>query len=133
MSQNLDIMVNILKKELKFFSYFKWKHIDWFHFWKLCAHGRFYTKFMIFWVYKVFCMPNPMVSSYKGTNNQKGSKMAAEYKMATKNKMATKKKSKNINDTCFKGFLGSRNQMKMLVLVKKVNFRLKCHLKVILR
>ena len=37
-------------------------------------------------------MLNPMVSCYKVTNDQKGSKMAAESKMAAKNKMAAKKK-----------------------------------------
>ena len=35
------------------------------------------------------------------------------------------------NDTTFKRFLGSRNQMKMLVWWKKVNFSLKGHIKVI--
>ena len=42
------------------------------------------------------------------------------------------KKTKNvkiINDTTFKGFLGSRNQIKMIVCQKKVNFSLKGHIK----
>ena len=50
--------------------------------------------------------------------------------------MKLTKKAKNvktINDTTFKGFLGSRNHMKMLVWQKKVNFILKGHIKVILR
>ena len=43
------------------------------------------------------------------------------------------KKGKNvrdINDTIFKGFLGSRNQMKKYFFWKKVNLTLKGHLKV---
>ena len=43
----------------------------------------------------IFRMPNPMVSCYKVTNDQKGSKMAAESKMAGKNKMAAKNKNKH--------------------------------------
>ena len=80
---------------LKFRIVFKLtiEYIDWFHLWKLCAHGRIYAKFMIFWVYKVFCMLNPMVSCYKVTNDQKGSKMDAKSKMPTKNKMSAKKKT----------------------------------------
>ena len=51
---------------------------------------------------------------YKTRNEQKGSKMADEIQDGRQTQDGRQKKN-NTNDTCFKGFLGSRNQMNMLV------------------
>ena len=64
-------------------------------------------------------MLNPMVSCYKVTNDQKGSKMAAESKMAAKNKMSTKKKTQMIH--VLRGF-GVKKSDENVSLVKKGQF-----------